>query len=164
MFKDNEILARISELEKQQTIIKNTLSVINDKMNALLELWDVPPIEKNIEEVAEWATILRKGEPTLCEVSTTGEVRFRDTKEPIRIHENATGKPRANIYWSEGGRRRNSTALIENLVARAFIDKDLPHRSSSVKHIDGDINNCRLDNLYVKRAVIQTKDAMGERI
>lgn len=101
-------------------------------------------------EGEEWRTVLRHGEPTLCEVSSLGRVRRIDTMQIIPIHYNDSGKPRANVYWQSGnGKVNNSTALMENLVARAFIDEALPYRSQSVNHIDGDLYNCRADNLFL---------------
>lgn len=150
MFKDNEILKRISDLE-------NTISAMDRKINALLEMWDTPSSEPSKESVEvskkanEWRPVLHNGKPTLCEVSDVGTIRRTDTKALVPIHFNASGRPRANIYWIEEGKKRASTGLIANLVARAFIDEDLPLRSSSVRHIDGNEMNCCVDNLYVKR-------------
>lgn len=173
MFKDNEILARLDEIDSKLAQVQS-IAVINDKLDELLvevgrllKLWtddsaevDSTPTDnkkakaKPKKPAAEsWRRVIWKDVPSDCEISSFGNVRHAYTKKPVPTHRNDSGRIRANIYYTDkSGVSHYSTAKIENLVARAFIDPTLPLKSKSVGHIDGNNDNNSLDNLYVKGA------------
>lgn len=141
IFNDKKIVSDISSLNER-------LDRLEAKIDALMAIWEVDTDEEPKEE--EWRVVMHNGLGTELEVSTFGNVRKAHDHTPIKPHRNNTGKPRVNIYWYEDGVLKTSTALIENIVARAFLEPFLPLRSSSVRHIDGDLDNNRLDNLYIQ--------------
>lgn len=144
IFNDKKIVSDISSLNER-------LDRLEAKIDALMAIWDVDadaPTKEPQEE--EWRVIMHNGLATELEVSTFGNVRKAHDHTPIKPHRNKTGKPRVNIYWYEDGVLKTSTALVENIVARAFLEPFLPLKSSSVRHIDRDLDNNRLDNLYIQ--------------
>lgn len=142
IFNDKKIVDDISNLNER-------LDRLEAKIDALLAIWDKgADTEEPREE--EWRVIMHNGLATELEVSTFGNVRKAHDHTPIKPHRNETGKPRVNIYWYEDGVLKTSTALVENIVARAFLEPFLPLKSSSVRHIDRDLDNNRLDNLYIQ--------------
>lgn len=142
IFNDKKIVSDISSLNER-------LDRLEAKIDALMAIWEVgAPTEEPQNE--EWRVIMHNGLATELEVSTFGNVRKAHDHTLIKPHRNMTGKPRVNIYWYEDGVLKASTALVENIVARAFLEPFLPLKSSSVRHIDGDLDNNRLDNLYIQ--------------
>ena len=142
IFNDKKIVSDIFYIHER-------LDRIEVKIDALMAMLGAgAPTEEPQNE--EWRVVMHNGLATELEVSTFGNVRKAHDHTPIKPHRNNTGKPRVNIYWYEDGVLKTSTALVENIVARAFLEPFLPLKSSSVRHIDRDLDNNRLDNLYIQ--------------
>ena len=168
MFRDKEILSRINELERQiaslEGKVDGLLSAIaltigkaggNAETPAIeapkreaLESEEKKQAKKELRE--EWRQVIFRGSSTEYEVSSHGRVRNSKGKL-MHITRNAQGKPRIWIYYfdKDEGYVKGTSSLIKNLVARAFINPKLGSHTRAVRCIDGDENNCRVDNLYV---------------
>ena len=112
---------------------------------------DISPDVKG--ETEEWRRVVipdDRFKETFAEVSNLGRVRDSRNKRIMRQTTNDSGKPRVSISYFDGVRIRTTNMLVENLVGRAFIDKELPVRTKAVYHADDDVYNNRADNLYIK--------------
>lgn len=170
MFRDKEILSRINELERQIASLEGKVDGLLSAIALTIgkaggnEMAETPAIEAPKREAPEseekkqaknelreeWRQVIFRGSLTEYEVSSHGRVRNSKGKL-MHITRNAQGKPRIWIYYfdKDEGYVKGTSSLIKNLVARAFINPKLGSHTRAVRCIDGDENNCRVDNLYV---------------
>lgn len=164
MFKDNEILARLDKIDSKLVQLQ-TVAVLNDKVDELLvevgrllKLWTderaevVEPSDfATVIEVEHWRAVTYKDCATDIEVSDAGRIRNKVTDNLLNSSPNPNKKPRVLFHYFEPDEEpRLTSALVENIVARAFINPLLSTHAKSVEHINGDVTDNRVDNLFVK--------------
>lgn len=132
-------------IEKKIADLMEKVDTLEGKIDLLLSEFGV---ETEVLE-DEWRTVVRNGVETDYEVSNCGEVRNKRTDTMLNYHFNSSGKPRVNIAWIEGDEMKQTTILIEKLVAKAFLEPSI--KNERIGHIDGDVKNNHVDNLYIKQ-------------
>lgn len=78
-------------------------------------------------------------------VSNYGRVKHRDRVEARAVTINDRGVPVVTLYGRDSKTRY--LRQINKLVATAFLPPPIYSDETSVWHIDGDLRNCRADNL-----------------
>ncbi len=78
------------------------------------------------------------------EINKLGQIRSVQTKRIIKPQYRTTGVGYITVV-ANNGKRHYPT--IERLVAETFLVNENPIKYSSIKHIDGDLANCSVDNL-----------------
>jgi hypothetical protein len=78
-------------------------------------------------------------------VSNLGDVKHIDRHEPRKISVNNKGFPIVVLFGQDSKTRY--LRQINKLVASAFLRPTTFHDETAVWHIDGDLLNCRADNL-----------------
>lgn len=92
----------------------------------------------------EWKVILWN---TRYEVSNKGRVRNRKTGRILSTNPTKSHKrPQVWLYDSYFG-----TSLQYTLARIVFFtfNTDIPFNNACIKHLDGNIMNCNLENLYI---------------
>ena len=168
IFKDKEVMEKLDQLEEMIKDLKSQVADLTYCMDTIMFEFDigiakhvdheeeVPKIEESTEEPPHewcggeevWERYYRGDVPTTVEVSNYGNVRNAKAKRPVGIYLR-NGIPRFNYSWLENGERKTSSVNVCNAIASTFLNKLLPLKCHSVRHIDENPKNNHVDNLVV---------------
>lgn len=96
---------------------------------------------KSTSSQQEWYSLL---EYPKYEISRHGQIRNAKTKIVLKSQHRSSGLVYVSIVDKNG---EHHTPMIERLVAATFLKNENPTKLTTLKHIDGDLDNCSVDNL-----------------